>query len=248
MIIDNQIVYFGGHYFGGNNNFVYLNDTLVFDTDAQVWLDVKCKGTPPSERYNHSASLVGNRMFVFGGKGPNGDVLGDMAYLDIETWRWHPVKWTTKAPSPRFDHAHVVVGNKVVVYGGWDGKTSCRDIWVFDTDSFTWLAPRTSGQHPGPRHGHTMTLLEDGNIAAIGGYTVGPRLSKPEYRGDIVLLDTETMVWTKPVVQGGALQPRFGHTASCDEDGIVLLGGWSGTKREWISRGDINIEHTEVRI
>jgi hypothetical protein len=55
----------------------------------------------------------------------------------------------------RLNHASVLVGRKMVVHGGWDGKRkSLNDLWVFDTDSFTWLNPITAGLSPCPRYGN----------------------------------------------------------------------------------------------
>jgi hypothetical protein len=45
----------------------------------------------------------------------------------------------------RFFHASDVVGRKIVVHGGWDETSTYGDIWIFNTDSFTWMQPKTSG-------------------------------------------------------------------------------------------------------
>ena len=45
----------------------------------------------------------------------------------------------------RFFHASEVVGRKIVVHGGWNETDTLGDIWIFNTDSFTWMQPRTSG-------------------------------------------------------------------------------------------------------
>ena len=45
----------------------------------------------------------------------------------------------------RFFHASDVVGRKIVVHGGWDETNTYGDIWIFNTDSFTWMQPKTSG-------------------------------------------------------------------------------------------------------
>ena len=47
----------------------------------------------------------------------------------------------------RFFHASDVVGRKIVVHGGWNETDTFADIWIFNTDSFTWMQPRTSGTH-----------------------------------------------------------------------------------------------------
>lgn len=52
----------------------------------------------------------------------------------------------------RFWQASVLVGHKIVVHGGWNGSNHCyEDLWVFDTDSFAWMQPRTGGLPPTAR-------------------------------------------------------------------------------------------------
>lgn len=49
-------------------------------------------------------------------------------------------------------HASLLVGRKIVIHGGWDGKHTCNgDLWVFDTETFSWLQPDVGGLPPSPR-------------------------------------------------------------------------------------------------
>ena len=115
---------------------------------------------------------VGSRMFLFGGKGESG-VMRDIHFLDLVEWTWVPVSATSAGPSPRMNMASLLVGRKIVVHGGWDGTKKCvNDLWVFDTDAFTWLNPRTAGLPPVARYGHALQLLEDGRILMFGGMSV----------------------------------------------------------------------------
>ena len=139
--------------------------------------------------------------YVFGGKGPEG-VYRDMHFLDLIEWTWVPVNATTVGPTPRFSHASALVGRKLVVHGGWDGAKRCLDdLWVFDTDNFTWLHPKTGGLAPSKRHGHSLSLLPDGRLMCFGGCQVDGT-AVPQYFNDLRQLDTETMVWAKPRTQG----------------------------------------------
>jgi hypothetical protein len=54
----------------------------------------------------------------------------------------------------RFNHSELLVGRKLVIFGGWNGRVSYNDMWIFDTDGLTWLKPKTAGTPPPPRHGH----------------------------------------------------------------------------------------------
>lgn len=73
------------------------------------------------------------RFYVFGGRGAKGVLYNDLWCLDVENWTWERMSSTTAAPTPRFGHAQVVVGTRLVFHGGWDGTRAFDDLWVYDT-------------------------------------------------------------------------------------------------------------------
>jgi len=210
VAVESNIVLFGGHAYNGK--FEYYNDTHIFDCITNTWHSVKCSGVLPQPRYGHSVTVVGNRMFMFGGKG-EGTIFRDIHFLDLDEWAWVPVSSTASGPSPRLNHASVLVGRKLVVHGGWDGKKRClSDIWVFDTDSFTWMSPTTAGLAPSARYGHSLQLLNDGRIMLFGGMSVKDG-EVPTYHNDLRELNTESMVWSKTRVSAEVLpSARYNHS------------------------------------
>jgi len=221
-----KLVAFGGHYFEGDDKFKYLDETWLLDVEKLAWYKMKCSGQLPGPRYGHSAHIFGSRMFIFGGKGPNGIAYKDVYFLDLTEWIWVPVTPISAGPSPRFFHASEAVGKKIVIHGGWDGTDVLNDMWIFDTDSFGWIQPRTAGFEPTPRYGHTLTLTNDGRLIVFGGCSIS-ELGVPSYNNDVRQLDTDTMIWIRPRVDGNNPTGRYGHTATLMDDGkIVIFGGW----------------------
>mmetsp|Transcript_108514 Transcript_108514/g.315589 ORF Transcript_108514/g.315589 Transcript_108514/m.315589 type:complete len:339 (-) Transcript_108514:616-1632(-) len=227
VAVESQLVVFGGHSYSGQGKFAYYNDVHVFDAESSTWHLVNCRGELPAPRYGHTVELVGSRMFLFGGKGEGG-VMRDIHFLDLVEWTWVPVSATSAGPSPRMNMASLLVGRKIVVHGGWDGTKKCvNDLWVFDTDAFTWLNPRTAGLPPVARYGHALQLLEDGRILMFGGMSVNDG-EIPEYFNDFRALDTETMVWSKVRAESEEFpSSRYGHSLTqLGPDLMVLFGGW----------------------
>lgn len=224
---DGKLIVFGGHYFAGDDKFEYLDETWILDIEKLAWHKIACSGQLPAGRYGHTAHIVGSRMFIFGGKGANGAMYNDVFFLDLVEWVWVPVSPLSVGPSPRFFHAAELVGRKIVVHGGWDGDLDCyNDLWIFNTDSFAWMQPRTSGFGPTPRYGHTLNLAADGRLLAFGGCTLTEK-GLPKYLDDMRVIDTETMVWTRPRLEGLVPSARFGHTTGmAPGDQLVLFGGW----------------------
>lgn len=227
VFADDKLIVFGGHYFQGDDNFVYLNETWILDTNKLNWHKVNCTGDLPGPRYGHSAHIIGTRMFIFGGKGPKDVVYKDVYFLDLVEWVWVPVNTISNAPPARFFHAAEAVGRKIVIQGGWDGEEVFADLWIFNTESFVWMQPRTAGFGPSPRYGHSLTLTVDGRLLVIGGCSINAETSVPKYLDDIRQLHTDNMVWSRPRVGGHVPTGRYGHSATLLAHGkILLFGGW----------------------
>mmetsp|Transcript_18316 Transcript_18316/g.18394 ORF Transcript_18316/g.18394 Transcript_18316/m.18394 type:complete len:343 (+) Transcript_18316:96-1124(+) len=224
---DGKIIVFGGHYFEGNGQFKYVDETWLYDINNVAWHNITCSGDIPPPRYGHSAQIVGSRMFIFGGKGPNGAMYKDVFFLDLIEWIWVPVSTLSIGPSARMYHASQLVGRKIVIHGGWDGEDVYNDFWIFNTDSFAWMQPKTSGFAPSPRFGHSLTLTPDGRLIVFGGCSLARDTSQPKYHDDTRQLDTDTMIWTRPMVEGKCPTGRYGHTSLLLTDNkIAIFGGW----------------------
>lgn len=247
-LADGKIVVFGGHYLDGPGKYAYMDETWLLDVDRLTWHKMPCTGQIPGPRYGHCAHIFGSRMFIFGGKGPDDTVYKDIYFLDLIEWIWVPVNPISRGPTPRyaflwvlgfnlknsfvfrFFFASEIVGRKIVLQGGWDGNEVFSDFWIFNTDSFAWLQPRTTGFAPTPRYGHSITLTPDGRLLVIGGCTISKETGfLPRYNDDIRQLNTETMVWSRPRINGHCPTGRYGHSAVLlgrDRTMLVLFGGW----------------------
>lgn len=258
VLADTHVLVFGGHYFGGDGSFAYLNDLFRLDLSTSTWYEIVFKDPDavlPAPRYNHSALLLrgGTRMFVFGGRGASHQtpVLRDMFFFDLLDMAWLHVQWTTESPAGRFGHACASVDDvHMVVFGGWDGKKSMNDLWVFDTNAFTWRKPKCAGKAPTPRQNHSMlpvasssssnaaAALNTSMLIVYGGYTVLPD-ALPVYNKDIYLFDVDAMAWSRPRLVGEYPPGTFGQSMCVQNSELAfVLGGWSGTERSPLYMGD----------
>ncbi|KAJ6737797.1 hypothetical protein OIU85_019818 [Salix viminalis] len=122
--------------FGGTNGSKKVNDLHILDLGTKEWINPECKGTPPSPRESHTATLIGDdRIMVFGGSGE-----GEANYLN-----------DLHIPAPRDSHSAVQIGNKLFVYGGDRGDRYHGDVDVLDTDTWTWTKLAVQGSSPGVR-------------------------------------------------------------------------------------------------
>src|SRR5207244_5626116 len=66
----------------------------------------------------HSAALIEDVMYIFGGRTEEGADLGDLAAFRISSRRWYTFQNMGPTPSPRSGHSMTAVGKSIVVVGG----------------------------------------------------------------------------------------------------------------------------------
>ena len=86
----------------GQGKFEYSDETWLLDIPNRKWHKMTCTGEIPAARYGHSSCIIGSRMFIFGGRGERGQILKDIAFLDLVEWIWIPVNSMSEGPSPRY--------------------------------------------------------------------------------------------------------------------------------------------------
>ncbi|KAI8036486.1 hypothetical protein M5D96_010792 [Drosophila gunungcola] len=113
-------------------------------------------GLPPCPRLGHSFTMVGEKIFLFGGLANESDdpknnipkYLNDLYILDTRGVHSHNGKWIVPktygdSPPPRESHTGISFASKItgnlnlLIYGGMSG---CRlgDLWLLDTETMTW--------------------------------------------------------------------------------------------------------------
>ncbi|RPD82328.1 hypothetical protein L226DRAFT_556194 [Lentinus tigrinus ALCF2SS1-7] len=109
--------------FGGTDCQYHYNDTWAFDTNTKTWSELTCIGFIPSPREGHSAAMVDDVVYVFGGRGVDGKDLGDLGAFKVTNQRWYMFQKMGPAPSPRSGHAMASMGSRVFVLGGLGGES-----------------------------------------------------------------------------------------------------------------------------
>ena len=158
--------------FGGADDVMAYNDVHVLSLDGTVWHTppTRCAPAPcllPTPREGHSASLVGTKLWVYGGVGRVGRAytgLTHLAYLDTTTWTWHDpssqMQSSESALSPRSLHAAVTLGSRLLLLGGLmtPKRTRLGDAAILDAETFSWSRPEPRGHPPAARDGSSITL------------------------------------------------------------------------------------------
>ncbi len=136
---------------------------------------------------------------------------------------------TGSLATARQDHTATLLPNgKVLVAGGYTGGNNGIDLAsaeLYDPATGTWTA---TGSLALARSLHTATLLLNGKVLVVGGYS---EISSAE------LYDPASGTWT---ATGSLATGRDGHTATLLPNGKVLVtGGFSGTNFDALSSAEL---------
>lgn len=147
-------------------------------------------GRPPSPRWFHTATLIGTKMYVFGGS-TSQQYLNDLHTFDIETEQWEQVCFGPGQvqPSPRHLHAACQYNNKLIIFGG-SNSTYSNDLFEYDPDRREWCAIPAHGQIPPPRQAHSMVVWKD-EFVVFGG------INDSEVLNDIHIFNYHTKTWRR---------------------------------------------------
>ena len=199
-----------------------FNDVGLLDTRPRPrrWRKPIVYGRAPAARGGHTATLVGEHMYVFGGAGAGGRPMNDVAVLDLQPrllagasgvaprMAWGRPALTGALPARREGHSATLVGgSRIFVFGGFSEGRLLNDVAVLATGLLAWQRPDVSGEPPSPREGHVAAAAGDlGLIAVFGGF--GGAGAERGALADLVVLDTRTMAWTRPQHSGPAPSAR----------------------------------------
>ncbi|KAL9268723.1 GLUTELIN PRECURSOR ACCUMULATION 3-like protein [Drosera capensis] len=124
--------------YGGWDGKKRLSDVYILDTISLEWTELSISGSIPPPRCGHTATMVGKRLLVYGGRG-GGSIMGELWALkgiieeENETAGWTQLKLPGQAPSARCGHSVTSAGHYYLLIGGFDGKSTFGDFW--------WLVP-----------------------------------------------------------------------------------------------------------
>ncbi|KNC47991.1 kelch domain-containing protein family protein [Thecamonas trahens ATCC 50062] len=133
---------------------------------------------PAGETRGASVTLVGTKMYVFGGELADGSRTNMLRTLDVVSGAWEVVEAAASSsvvPAVRTRHAAARVGHTLYIHGGLAlTSTPTSYLHAFDTVTREWREVECVGKPLPPRTGHTLTGLHDPDaLVVVGGYCDG---------------------------------------------------------------------------
>lgn len=204
------------------------------------WFVPATKGDVPPGCAAYGFVVEGTKIYVFGGMVEYGKYSNELYELQATRWEWRKLKpkppENGPPPCPRLGHSFTIVGDKIYLFGGLANQSEdpknnipmyLNDLYTLDVRSgptATWSMPETFGDKPPPRESHTGVAYtykstNCPHLVIYGGMS-GCRM------GDLWLLNTETLKWSRPPTLGPNPLPRSLHTATLINDRMYVFGGW----------------------
>ncbi|XP_007503415.2 host cell factor 2 isoform X2 [Monodelphis domestica] len=137
-----------------------LDDLWQLDLETMSWSQPETKGSVPLPRSLHTANVIGNKMYIFGGWVPQTmnsieassrdcewRCTSSFSYLNLDTAEWTSLVSDSQEdkknlrPRPRAGHCAVAIGTRLYFWSGRDGykkamnnQVCCKDLWYLDTE------------------------------------------------------------------------------------------------------------------
>ncbi|RKP08705.1 hypothetical protein THASP1DRAFT_29492 [Thamnocephalis sphaerospora] len=203
----------------------------------------------PQGRWGHSATVLGNLLYVTGGrvgeggsaavyaKGDNFALTLDLTKaFDVNTPPWTPVKASEKMPSPRVNHAAAAdrKNNRVLVYGGYlESDSQVNDIWSLGADDQSWKNVATKGTRPDQRY-NMDTTVQSNLFYSLGGIAdkdAAGASAKEKNTNNLFSLNMDDMTWTNLTnapIPGGLYMHTFTYVRA--RNMLVSIGGSNNGK------------------
>ncbi|CAG9761028.1 unnamed protein product [Ceutorhynchus assimilis] len=197
----------------------------------------EARSAAPSARSKHSATVLGEHVYVLGGR--NGNLpLKDFWKYNLVTGKWYHLKPTGDQLPCLQEHTAVAYKDNIFVFGGEVSFSSSTEtpLWVYDVKGNSWKKVKTKKgvATPKGRRGHT-SLVHNGSMLIYGGYQ--------DLRGSCGELwafhfDTESwhLVSVPPNKPSDQFPfPRHKHSAVVHGEAMWIYGGMTDLNE----RGDL---------
>ncbi|KAG0163468.1 hypothetical protein DFQ28_011631 [Apophysomyces sp. BC1034] len=200
---------------------------------GMYWSRTVTYGRGPSRPLRaHTANLIGELLYVFGGCDPK-TCFNTLYILDMDTLTWSKPRTYGQVPPACRAHSCTVVEretspgkrtHQLYIFGGGDGPNYFNDMYVLHAETLTWSKPVIEGTPPSPRRAHTTCLWND-KIIVVGGGD-GARALADVHALDVS--DPKKLRWTLLNPTGTPPIARGYHTSNLVKDKLVVYGGSDG--------------------
>ncbi|RIB05646.1 hypothetical protein C2G38_577429 [Gigaspora rosea] len=209
---------------------------------------VNCQNIP-KPRYQQTSSLIGNRLYFFGGDLSTTDyknysaanLTNEVWYLDLSssfntaTPRWNkdvgmPIGYALGAScvSP-IDNSVFLVGGRMFIPNTATNNLGSSPVYIFNSNISLWTTPSIIGFNSSfkMRNQNRPVIDNSGKIYTFGGNNDTGFNNLYVRYDDMSILDTNSMTWSTLAISANAPLPLLFYTATFLPTGIIVyIGGY----------------------
>jgi len=183
--------------------------------DSQI---VRAKNLPVVDhpafyKTNHTSSIYGDKLIVFGGKTSKNQLTNDLVIFDLDSYKVLDLpdeyKRRTKVPQARMMHKSVIFNKSLCIYGGVDSRDiHLNDMWILNLETFEWSQ---------------VTIDEKINVAKA----LAPSASYEDKiyffsTNQVITYEPNTKTWDYVLPQNSIPSYSNVHTLKVSEDRIIF--------------------------
>jgi len=175
-------------------------------------------------------------LYFIGGQELPEKRFDEIFVLHTDTLKVEKVNPTRGVPPKFARHTAVTIGEKIYLFGGFDGVSKHFHLSVFDSKSAEWTCPKPEGNSPPSRTNHSAVAI-DSKMYIFGGMykDTSAGSDKLIFLNDMHVLDTQgRLKWGRIQQKGQIPTPRCGHRMVAFGHLLVLFGGGCG--EQWDSK------------
>jgi len=210
------------------------NSTEAYFPNSNSWKDL---ADMPIPRFRHCATVVGNNMYVMGGRDIN-----DVIINEVDVYNTVSGEWTTLQPwiNSTSDCVAATIGNTVYAIGGYtQDYTSLATVWTLDSTNINlgWQTGQVASLNTS-RGDHCGFALGN-NIHIIGGFS-SPDFCEPLSSYEMYDLSSNTWIQEQPLHS-----PRGDPTCGINHGAFHVIGGEQKSNVTFCSKYDVPIRDVE---
>jgi len=138
---------------GGWDSSSQFSEVVHYNFEKNMVRPFQTKGNGPSPRAGHSTVAVGSSILLFGGaccEGGPYTYYNDLYFLDTVKGEWESIEIKGEKPAPRSQHNALIIGDVMIIVGGYCGKVVFNDVWCLHLKQkpLTWSKMRPSSAEP----------------------------------------------------------------------------------------------------
>ncbi|XP_024543680.1 uncharacterized protein LOC9661902 isoform X1 [Selaginella moellendorffii] len=155
----------------------------VYQFDTNQWSRLKTGGDTPVATRGHSTTLIGSKIWVYGGVDFHGQLRRELHALDLGSNQWELIEARGVIPPALSFHAAVHEGNHLYLFGA-GSSGFCKNLYALDLVEREWSRYPDQGPALVPA-ARFATAVTENQCYVVGGSTK-----------ETMLLNMESLEWT----------------------------------------------------